>query len=285
MLRLVASDIDGTLVRADKSVSDRTRRALRQIQEAGVVVVVLVTARPTHTAELLARAIGVTGLILCSNGAVVYDLSRAEIVRHTPLAVDTARQLILALREALPDVCFAFIRGPRFACEPAYQRIADPADHADGFLASAILGDAIVLSEEAPTKLIARHPALDVDALLAHVRDLGLAGFEATHSGGSFVEVAAAGVTKAWALAALCAELGIGADEVVAFGDAPNDLPMLHWAGRGIAVANAHPTVLAAVGEIAPSNEDDGVAVVLEQLLAARPRPALCRQARRPARR
>src|SRR5688572_22799282 len=127
MLRLVASDIDGTLVRADKTASERTRRALEQIQEAGVVVV-LVTARPAHTAELLANAIGVSGLVLCSNGAVVYDLARQEIVRHTPLAVETARHLIVALRAAVPEVCFAFVRGKRFACEPAYQRIADPAD-------------------------------------------------------------------------------------------------------------------------------------------------------------
>ncbi len=268
MLRLVASDIDGTLVRADKTASSRTRRALQQVQDSGVVVV-LVTARPAHTAETLARAIGVSGLLLCSNGAVVYDLARQEVVRHTPLAVDTARRLVVALREAEPDVCFAFIRGPRFACEPAYQRIADPADHADGFLASALLDDALVLCDEAPTKLIARHPRLHVDELLLRVRGLGLDGFEATHSGASFVEVAAAGVTKAWALATLCSDLGISAHEVVAFGDAPNDLPMLRWAGRGIAVANAHPTVLAAVSEVAPSNEDDGVAVVLEQLAAS----------------
>ena len=267
MLRLVASDIDGTLVRADKTASDRTRRALQQIQEAGVVVV-LVTARPAHTAEALAEAIGVSGLILCSNGAVVYDLARQEILRHTPLAIETARRLIVALRGAVPDVCFAFIRGRRFACEPAYRLIADPADHADGFLASATLDDALVLCDEAPTKLVVRHPTIHVDDLLLRVRGLGLDGIEATHSGASFVEVAAAGVTKAWALAALCADLGIAAEQVVAFGDAPNDLPMLRWAGRGIAVANAHPTVLAAVREVAPSNVDDGVAVILEQLIA-----------------
>ena len=269
MLRLVATDIDGTLLRDDKSVSDRTRHALREIQQAGVIVV-LVSARPAHTARLLAHAAGVAGLAICSNGALVYDLDRDEIVRHTPLVVDTARRLILALREALPAVCFAVIRGPRFACEPAYRLIADPAAHDDGFLASAILGDALSLCEEAPTKLIARHPDLSMDELLARVHALGLAGFEATHSGASFVEVAAAGVTKAWALEALCTDLGIRSDEVVAFGDAPNDLPMLSWAGRGIAVANAHPTVLAAVQEVAPSNEDDGVAVILEQLLTAR---------------
>jgi HAD superfamily hydrolase (TIGR01484 family) len=232
------------------------------------VVVVLVTARPAYAVKPFAEAIGVTGLLLCSNGAVVYDLARQEIVRHTPLDVTTARELVVALRAAVPDVCFGFVRGQRFACEPAYHCLAGPGDHPDGFVASAMLNDAMVLCEEAPTKLIVRHPTIPVDDLLLLVQDLGLDGFEATHSGAPFVEIAAAGVTKAWALAAVCAERGIGADDVVAFGDAPNDLPMLQWAGRGIAVANAHPSVLAAISEIAPSNEDDGVAVVLEQILS-----------------
>ena len=78
--------------------------------------------------------------------------------------------------------------------------------------------------------------------------------------------ISAAGVTKAFALAAHCAELGIRPEEVVAFGDMPNDVPMLTWAGRGVAVANAHPEALAAADEVTASNDEDGVALVLEQL-------------------
>jgi hydroxymethylpyrimidine pyrophosphatase-like HAD family hydrolase len=91
-----------------------------------------------------------------------------------------------------------------------------------------------------------------------------------THSGAPFVELSASGVTKAWALEAFCTDLGIRADEVVAFGDAPNDVPMLRWAGRGIAVANAHPAVLAAADAVTLTNDADGVAIVVEQLLSAR---------------
>lgn len=266
MLRLVATDLDGTLLRPDKTVSDRTRCVLGRLAQAGVVVV-LVSARPPHTLRAVAHAAGLTGLAICSNGAIVYDLDRDEVVRHTPLGTDAARRLVGALRGAIPDVCFAFIRQARFACEPAYRLIASDADHAPGFLATALLGEAITLCDEAPTKLIARHPTLDADELLARVHALGLDGFEATHSGAPFVEVSAAGVTKAWALEAICADLGIRPAEVIAFGDAPNDLPMLRWAGRGIAVANAHPLVLAQATEVAPSNQDDGVAAVLERLL------------------
>ena len=89
-----------------------------------------------------------------------------------------------------------------------------------------------------------------------------------THSGAPFVEIAAAGITKASALASLCAQLGIASSQVIAFGDMPNDLPMLQWAGHSVAVANAHPDLLAMVDEVTATNEDDGVAVVLERLLA-----------------
>jgi hydroxymethylpyrimidine pyrophosphatase-like HAD family hydrolase len=87
-------------------------------------------------------------------------------------------------------------------------------------------------------------------------------------SGEWVVEVSAAGVNKAAALKELAADLGVEPDEVVAFGDYPNDLPMLQWAGRSIAPANAHPEVLARVDEVTASNHDDGVALAIERLLA-----------------
>jgi Cof subfamily protein (haloacid dehalogenase superfamily) len=269
MLRLLATDLDGTLLRTDGTVSERTRRALDAAIAAGVAVV-LVTGRPPHTLKQAAHAAGLTGLAVCSNGAIVYDLDRDEIVRHTPLPVEATRGVILTLRAAVPDVCFAFVRGTRFACEPAYHSIASAADHADGFLDLAVLGDAITLADEAPTKLIARHATINPDDLLTQMLGLALAGVEVTHSGAPYVELSASGVTKAFALEAFCADLGISANEVVAFGDAPNDLPMLRWAGHGIAVANAHPTVLVEADEVAPANDDDGVAIVLERLLRMR---------------
>lgn len=268
MVRLVATDLDGTLLRSDGAISERTRSVLQQASAAGIVVV-LVTGRPPHTLRKAAQAAGVSGLAICSNGAVVYDLDRAAIVRHTALDVDTAARLIHALRGAVPDVCFAFVRGERFACEPAYHAISQARDHADGFLELATLGEARALCVEAPTKLIARHASINADELLAMVHALGLDGFEATQSGAPYVEVAAAGITKAHALEALCADLGIQASEVVAFGDAPNDLPMLRWAGLSVAVANAHPHLLAEAHEIGLANDDDGVAVVIERLLAS----------------
>jgi hydroxymethylpyrimidine pyrophosphatase-like HAD family hydrolase len=192
-------------------------------------------------------------------------------VRHIPIGIDVVRRLVHALREAVPGVCFAFVRGTGFACEPAYRRIARAEDHDAGLLASALLDDAVALCAEEPTKVIARHEGLSADEMLARVRGLGVDGFEVTHSGAPFVEVSAAGITKARALELLCAEHGIAAHEVIAFGDAHNDLPMLRWAGQGIAMANAHPAVFAEANAVAPANDDDGVAAVLERLLGGVP--------------
>jgi hydroxymethylpyrimidine pyrophosphatase-like HAD family hydrolase len=119
-------------------------------------------------------------------------------------------------------------------------------------------------------KLMLRHPELSADALLAHARELLGDLAEVSHSSAhdALLEISAPGVSKASSLAQLCARAGIASGEVMAFGDMPNDLPMLVWAGRGVAVANAHPDVLAAADEVTGSNDESGVAAVLEHVLA-----------------
>jgi Cof subfamily protein (haloacid dehalogenase superfamily) len=264
-IRLIASDLDGTLLRRDRSVSDRTRAALARAQAQGIIVV-LATARPPLTTRLFAEQAGISGHAICANGAILYDIVRDELLGHYPLDAGTARGLILALREALPGVSFGFVQGKEFACEPDYARTARVEDHGR-LLEEVRLGDALDLLDVPLTKLVIRHPErLPLD-VLATVRTLGLDGFEATHSGAPFIEIVAANITKAWGLAVLCEQLGIDASEVVAFGDAPNDAAMLRWAGLGVAVANAYPAALEAADEVTLSNEEDGVAEVVERLI------------------
>lgn len=262
-VRLVATDLDGTLLRTDGTVSPRTRAALAGIRRAGIVLV-LVTARPPRFLRRLAEAEGLAGLAICCNGALVYDLDRGEIVRHRPLGAEAAGRLVAGLREAAPGGCFAVEAGERYGWEPAYAALAGALVEPGG-----VAGDALALCRESVTKLIVRHPALAAEALLPLVRRIAGDAAYATHSGAPFVEVAAAGVQKAAALAALCADLGVAAGETIAFGDMPNDLPLLRWAGYAVAVANAHPEVLRAADEVTLANGEDGVAVVLERLLAA----------------
>jgi Cof subfamily protein (haloacid dehalogenase superfamily) len=245
-------------------VSPRTRTALEQAREAGITVV-LVSARSPRSVRLVARDVGVDGFAVCANGATVYDLDEERIVDHHPLPSQIATVLVQGVRDAAPGVTFACERELEFSCEPLYE-VHDPYPPRDFEYAR---GDALELVAASPvTKLIVRHPDLPLERLASVVATVAGSDAAVTVSGKWFVEVSAAGVTKALALDALAARLGIRADEAVAFGDMPNDLPMLAWAGRAVAVANAHPEVLAVADEVTASNDDDGVALVLERLVS-----------------
>lgn len=260
-IQLVATDLDGTLLRSDGTISARTSGVLHAARERGVAVV-LVTARPPRVVRVVAERLGLGGLAICCNGALVYDLDAQAIVLHRPLDGEVARRVVAALREVAPGVSFAFEQGLRYSCEPSWVRVAGGTPEAD-----TLLGDALVFCGEPVTKLIARHPEHTPDRLVGLAVEVGGDAITVTHSGAPFIEISAAGVHKASILAILCALRGTRADEVVAFGDMPNDLPMLRWAGRGVAVANAHPDVLQAVSASTASNDEDGVAEELARLL------------------
>lgn len=259
--RLIASDLDGTLLRDDGSVSHRTRRTLRDAREAGIEVV-LVSARHPRFLRPKAEAAGVDGLAVCSNGAILYDPQRDRIVHHESLDPESARRLIRGMRAALPGVYFAFELGAEFGWEPAFAAQRVPVEES-----IRLCGDALDLCTRPVAKLIARHETLTSDELLHHARVLGGDALTATYSTPHTIEMSRRGVTKAAGLAAYCGERGIGRHEVVAFGDMPNDVAMLRWAGHGVAVSNAHADVLAAADEVTRSNMDDGVAMVIERIL------------------
>jgi hypothetical protein len=125
------------------------------------------------------------------------------------------------------------------------------------------------LATDDVVKLLVRHGTLDPDGLLEAAREVAGELAELTHSSRTgLLEISATGVTKAATLARIAGRHQISSDDVVAFGDMPNDLPMFAWAGRGYAMANAHADVLAATEHKAPSNDEDGVAQVVEKLLA-----------------
>jgi Cof subfamily protein (haloacid dehalogenase superfamily) len=260
IFRLAAIDLDGTLLRPDGSLSDRSRAALTRARATGIRIV-LVTARGPRSVRVLAAELGLDGAAICSNGAITLDLASGEVVRTQPLGAEIAARLVRELRSRLPGILFAaeseeIMLEPGFA---AWEWEPPPGTrYADG----------LELVAEPVAKLIVRHDAHALEAIAEAARELAGEDAAVTIPGPWTVEISAAGVSKAAALAELCAELGIAADEVVAFGDYPNDLPVLEWAGHAVAVANAHPDVLAAADEITASNADDGVALVLERLTA-----------------
>ncbi|MGW9022938.1 HAD family hydrolase [Streptomyces sp. NPDC055722] len=117
--KLIATDLDGTLLRRDGTVSARTLRALRTVVEAGADIVV-VTAPPPRYVDALATATGLGGTAICSNGALVYDLASRTVIHSRPLAVSAARTVATVLGQAVPGIGFAVEAGLRVHYEPAY---------------------------------------------------------------------------------------------------------------------------------------------------------------------
>jgi hypothetical protein len=260
---VVATDLDGTVVRSDGTISARTRAALVHAADAGAMVVI-VTGRPPRWLGNIADATGHHGLAICANGALIYDLTTETVIGARPIDADVVRRLMADLRAAVPDIGFAIERvDGQFAHEAAYHPRWDPE-------ANTVIGDLDAVMTAPISKLLARQEGVGSDDLLA--RAVEIITDEAatlTHSSvDGLLEISAAGVTKATTLAEVIAEHGLGASDVVAFGDMPNDIAMLTWAGHGVAVANAHPDVLAVADEVTGSNDDDGVADVLERLFA-----------------
>ncbi|RKS80277.1 hypothetical protein CLV35_0703 [Motilibacter peucedani] len=264
MIELLASDLDGTLVRSDGSISQRSVEAIRAAEQAGVTVV-FVTGRPPRWLGDVARATGGSGLAICTNGALVYDLHTEQVVESFPISVEVARQAAEDLRAAFPGVRFAVETATSFGREADYVSDADMPDVRVAAIAE--------LVDSPVAKLLVRSSDHDSDELLEAAREVLGDTVTATHSTRgphALLEISAAGVTKASTLARFCEERGLGPEQVVAVGDMPNDLPMLAWAGTAYAVANAHPDVLAAVELVTASNDDDGVAVLLEGVVAER---------------
>jgi Cof subfamily protein (haloacid dehalogenase superfamily) len=259
---VVALDLDGTTVRSDGAIGERTRAALRRVELAGATVIV-VTGRPPRWMPPVLDALGPQGLAICANGAVVIDIATGDVVEERPLSAEVIRALIRELSAEMPQLYFAVERADSdgFAHEPDYRPRWSTAD-------MIVLESRDELSARPATKLLARHEGLDPDALLAAARTvIGSDIATLTHSSrDGLLEISAAGVSKATTLADLCERRGVRPERVIAFGDMPNDVPMLRWAGHAVAVGNAHPDVLQVADEVTASNDDDGVARVLDRL-------------------
>lgn len=262
---LVASDIDGTLLRSDGTISDRTKEAIAAVEDSGRPFI-LVTGRPPRWLAPITEQVDHRGLAICANGGVVIDLHTDEVVRVDAFAPEVGLEVLQRLRAMAPDLAFGVEWADGFAHERAYPRGVRKSELARG--ASQDVDHVEALFERPVVKLLARAPdAGDLDGLarkaIAELQGLATVTWSST----SLLEISASDVTKAAALKRFADSHEIDHDTVVAFGDMPNDLPMLAWAGHGVAVANAHELVLEAADEVTDDNDADGVAKVIERLL------------------
>ncbi|MEU2902699.1 HAD family hydrolase [Streptomyces globisporus] len=258
---LVATDLDGTLLRPDDTVSARSRAALGLAAASGARHLI-VTGRPVPGIRALLADLAYTGLVVCGQGTQLYDADAARLLRSVTLdreAADTA----LGKIEAEVGTVFAAVDQDGVdgvtLIEAGY-RMPNPT------LPAQRVNSREALWERPVIKVLVRHPELGDDELTAVAR--GAVGDLATvtMAGPGTVELAPRGVDKGTGLATAAELLGIGAERTVAFGDMPNDLPMFAGSGLRVAMGNAHPELRAAADEVTLPNAEDGVAVVLERL-------------------
>ena len=267
---LVVSDVDGTLLDSRERVTPRLRNALIQYTEQGGYFA-LATGRPPRWIFPVLEQLPHRPVCVCSNGAVLYDSSVDRILSSRTLSPERLSAIAEAARSVVPGGVgtaveragtSAFDRSEElFLVSPSYEHAWESTAHGEG-------EEAEILSEPA-IKLLLRNDAYTAQQLydlvapvipaeLAHVTfsmDYGL------------LEVSAPRVTKQAAVAELAGIVGVPADEVVAFGDMPNDIEMLTWAGTGYAMGNAKAEVKAAADAVTTTNDDFGVARIIEAIL------------------
>ncbi|MFF9867105.1 HAD family hydrolase [Streptomyces sp. NPDC013953] len=274
---VVATDLDGTLLRGDLSVSARTRAALARAAALGARHLV-VTGRPAAGCRSLLEPLGYRGVAVCGQGAQLYDVGADRLLATATLDRPTVRALVSRIAEEAGPLALGVVTAGlagEFLVTPGFgERVRH------GWR---LVDDPGALWAHPVEKVLIRSRRLGDDALAALAGRVCADRIAVTHSGEGMVELLPAGVDKGSGLAAAARLLGFTAADTIAFGDMPNDIPMLRWAGHGVAMGNAHPRLRQHADETAPGNDDDGVATVLERLFPPLPdspsRPPTARSA------
>ena len=258
--RLVATDLDGTLLRDDKTVSRRSRDVLAAVTAAGATHII-VTGRSVPWTRHVLDDLGYEGLAVCGQGAQVYDAGAHRLLTSVTLDRRLAAVALARIEAEIGPLALAAGR--------------------DGLTGEVLIGEGYVYSPELPVvhmrdngelwahpinKLYIQHRELGDDALAKAAQQAAGDLVGAIVAGEGIVELLPLGLTKATGLSLAARRLKVTAAETIAFGDMPNDVPMFGWAGYGVAMANAHPELKAVADEITASNDEDGIAVVLERV-------------------
>jgi Cof subfamily protein (haloacid dehalogenase superfamily) len=263
---LIATDVDGTLLDENEQVTARTKAAVMAAVEAGTQFV-LATGRPPRWISPVVDALGFAPMAVCANGAVLYDAANDRILSARTLSVDVLIELAEVATRIIPGAGLAVERvgrsahdaaTPQFLSSPGYEHAWLNPDNTEVSLEDVLGAPAVKL-------LIRKAGARSADMAAALAEHVGMQGDLTYSTNNGLIEVVPLGVSKATGVDEVARPLGITAEDVVAFGDMPNDIPMLLWAGLGVAMGNAHPEAMAAADEVTAPNTDDGLARVLER--------------------
>ncbi|WP_079053163.1 HAD family hydrolase [Streptomyces phaeochromogenes] len=259
--KLVATDLDGTLLRSDDTVSERTREALAAATAAGSAHLV-VTGRAVPWTRHILDELGYEGLAVCGQGAQLYDAGAHRLLTSVTLDRQVAGLALAKIEAEVGPLALAASRDGvdgDVLIGPGYRVL--------GQLKAVPFTDVAELWAAPLTKMYIQHPELTDDELAAAARAAAGGLVSVVMAGEGIVEILPLGLSKATGLSLAARRLGVKAAETIAFGDMPNDIPMFAWSAHGVAMANAHEELKAVADEMTLSNEDDGIAVVLERLL------------------
>lgn len=275
-MKMVATDLDGTIIPHGGSISQRTLDAFAACEEAGIKVV-FVTGRPPRWLDPVVEVTGHRGYAIAANGAMIIDVARNQHLTVHGVPTDVVLEVVAKLRRAVPDIALAAETPDMFWIEQSYVQRRDPRPNEGHFPARdtemeryAERVEDLIDPSQPVIKIVGRSAELSVDELLAVGREHVGHLVATTHSSVEvpLLEMAAKGVTKATTLAELAQSWDITPADVVSFGDMPNDIDMLRWAGHSYAMEGGHPDAIAAAQHVAPPAAEDGVAQVLEDMLA-----------------
>ncbi len=262
--KLLAVDIDGTMLRTDGSLSSRVLDAMARAVDAGLHVVPA-TGRPVAIATEVVEATGLDDFWIFANGAITRHVGRDELIRAFWMERSVVIEVLDRIRRRLPEARFAVEFASTMAYEAGFENVVP---NRPPVPPTADLAADLARIADPVQKLLVFDETIELDTLWDEVH-IAVDGLSVpSYSGLPFVELAPERVTKATALELLARDLGLSADDVGAVGDNHNDVAMLEWAGTGYAMGNADPVIRASADVVLPSNDDDGVAVLIEEMLA-----------------
>ncbi|MEA5467438.1 Cof-type HAD-IIB family hydrolase [Spirulina sp. 06S082] len=268
-IRLLVLDVDGTIAGTSNQVSEVVKRAIAEVQNRGIQVAIA-TGRMYRSALRFHQAIGSQLPIIAYNGAWIQNPITGEILRHSPLSLQSARELLdyyeqPQWRDRVDIHCYwddcLYVRE---STQYTREYIARSGIQAN------VTQDLRTLLIDPPTKILALSPDVDaIQEMMAILKDrYSPSELYLTKSSPYFLEATYPGVNKATALHFLTTEiLGYAAENVMAIGDNYNDLEMLEYAGLGIAMGDAPPDVQKIAKWVAPSVDEDGVAEAIAKFL------------------
>jgi Cof subfamily protein (haloacid dehalogenase superfamily) len=264
--RLLALDLDGTIVDGSLQISARARRAVRAAMDSGVYVT-LASGRPFNGTRLFANDLGIRGPLICHQGAIVRDPGSAEVYSRRSLPRHLAHEFVDTVREHGWDLCLTiddelYVEHLTPALRVLFDLSPVPTE-------AHVVADLKALPQD-PLRLLVVVEAAQAAMVDGLLRERFAGRLLIMRSFARFVEATAMGASKGQALAFLAQKLGVSQAETMAIGDNDNDVDMVAWAGLGVAMGNASTAVKAAANHVTETIAEDGAALAIERFILER---------------